>query len=178
MSFDTLKINDLKKVAESFAIELPEKPTKQSIISALQDEGVTYDMYAKFTGAEQVELKSDQEVKKKVKLDKANTILVKYDSGTQRRLYSVTLAVGDTWTIDGTFDSSGALRQTTPSFDSISPITTKGDLITSNGTTDVRLPVGTNDFVLTADSTQATGLKWASATTTGKAIAMSLVFGF
>ena len=79
MSFDTLKINDLKKVAESFAIELPEKPTKQSIISALQDEGVTYDMYAKFTGAEQVELKSDQEVKKKVKLDKANTILVKMD---------------------------------------------------------------------------------------------------
>ena len=108
----------------------------------------------------------------------ANTILVKYDSGTQRRLYSVTLAVGDTWTLDGTYDSSGALRQTTPSFDSISPITTKGDLITSNGTADVRLPVGTNDYVLTADSTQATGLKWASATTTGKAIAMSLVFGF
>ena len=79
MSFDTLKINDLKKVAESFAIELPEKTTKQSIISALQDEGVTYDMYAKFTGAEQVEVKSDQEVKKKVKLDKANTILVKMD---------------------------------------------------------------------------------------------------
>ena len=106
-------------------------------------------------------------------------LVIKYDNAsTQRRLYVVTLAVGDTWTLDGTYDSTGALRQTTPSFDSISPITTKGDLITSNGTTDVRLPVGTNDFVLTADSTQATGLKWASATTTGKAIAMSLVFGF
>lgn len=106
-------------------------------------------------------------------------LIIKYDNGsTQRRLYVVTLAVGDTWTLDGTYDSSGALRQTTPSFDSISPITTKGDLITNNGTSDVRLAVGANDYVLTADSTQATGLKWASATTTGKAIAMSLVFGF
>jgi hypothetical protein len=103
-------------------------------------------------------------------------LIVKYDNGTsQRRVYAVTLAVGDTWTLDGTYDSSGALRQTTPSFDSISPITTKGDLITNNGTTDVRLGVGSNDFVLTADSTQATGLKWAS--TTGKTIAMSVVFG-
>lgn len=103
-------------------------------------------------------------------------LLVKYDNAsTQRRLYVATLASGDTWTLDGTYDSNGALRQTTPSFDSISPITTKGDLITNNGTSDVRLPVGANDYVLTADSTQASGIKWASST--GKTIAMSVVFG-
>lgn len=103
-------------------------------------------------------------------------LLIKYDNGsTQRRIYVVTIASGDTWTLDGTYDNSGALRQTTASFDNISPITTKGDLITNNGTTDVRLPVGTNDYVLTADSAQASGLKWASST--GKTIAMSVVFG-
>jgi hypothetical protein len=39
------------------------------------------------------------------------------------------------------------------------PLTTKGDLLTFD-TADVRLGVGTNGHVLTADSTEATGLKW------------------
>ena len=36
----------------------------------------------------------------------------------------------------------------------------KGDLVAFNGTTVAALAVGTNDYVLTADSTEATGLKW------------------
>jgi len=43
-----------------------------------------------------------------------------------------------------------------------SPLTTKGDLYTFS-TSDTRLGVGANDTVLTADSAEATGLKWATA---------------
>jgi hypothetical protein len=42
-----------------------------------------------------------------------------------------------------------------------SPLTTKGDLYTYS-TTDTRLGVGTNGQILTADSAEATGLKWAT----------------
>ena len=46
-----------------------------------------------------------------------------------------------------------------------SPLTTKGDLWVY-GTTDARLPVGTNGYYLVADSAETTGLKWVAASST------------
>ena len=41
-------------------------------------------------------------------------------------------------------------------------LTTKGDLVTRSSTADIRLGVGTDAQVLTADSAQAGGIKWAA----------------
>lgn len=47
----------------------------------------------------------------------------------------------------------------TEAFDALAPTTTKGDIIVSNGTDNVRLPAGANGTVLSYDSAEATGLK-------------------
>ena len=78
--------------------------------------------------------------------------------------------------------ANGGTGQTSASaaFNALSPITTTGDLILGNGSNSAtRLAIGTNGYILTSNGTTAS---WqaapASGVTTGKAIALSLVFGF
>jgi len=68
--------------------------------------------------------------------------------------------------------ANGGTGQTTQTnaFDALSPATTKGDLIVYNGTDNVRQAVGADTYVLTADSAQATGVKWAAASGSGLTI--------
>ncbi|XGC80309.1 tail fiber domain-containing protein [Bdellovibrio bacteriovorus] len=62
--------------------------------------------------------------------------------------------------------ANGGTGQTsaTAAFNALSPVTTKGDLITRDGTNNIRLPVGTNGQVLSANSAQASGLQWITPT--------------
>ncbi len=58
----------------------------------------------------------------------------------------------------------GGTGQTTAvgAFDAIAPTTTKGDVIVYDGSDNIRLAVGTNGQVITADSSAASGTKWAT----------------
>lgn len=47
MSFDTLKVSELKKIAEDFAVDVNGLKSKTDIIAALAEEGVTWSIYKK-----------------------------------------------------------------------------------------------------------------------------------
>ena len=47
MSFETLKISELKKIAEDFGVDIEELKNKKDIIAALSEEGVTWAVYEK-----------------------------------------------------------------------------------------------------------------------------------
>jgi hypothetical protein len=63
--------------------------------------------------------------------------------------------------------SSGVPAWTTTA--DVTPLTTKGDVFTFS-TVDARIGVGANNTVLTADSAEATGLKWATPSGGGKVL--------
>lgn len=61
--------------------------------------------------------------------------------------------------------ANGGTGQTgaTAAFNGLDPLTTKGDIIVHNGTNSVRLAVGANGTVLSANSAQAEGVEWVAA---------------
>lgn len=77
------------------------------------------------------------------------------------------ITTSGTITLAGTLAiANGGTGQVTANagFNALSPMTTKGDLI-SYSTVGARLGIGSNGQVLTADSTQTVGIKWATSTT-------------
>lgn len=84
MSFDTMKVVDLRGVAETFGVDLEDAKNKNEILAILAEEGVTYDMYAKFLNAEkeETELPEEEEIespKPKAKKSDKNTVLIKME---------------------------------------------------------------------------------------------------
>jgi len=47
MSFETLKISELKTIAEDFGVEIDGIKSKKDIITALEEDGVTWSVYQK-----------------------------------------------------------------------------------------------------------------------------------
>ena len=81
MSFNNLKLADLKKVAEDFGVETPAKITKNDMILLLEEEGISYQMYEQFANVEKEDVKADVGQPARIDLTKENSVLVKMDRG-------------------------------------------------------------------------------------------------
>lgn len=82
MSFDAMKVADLRTVAETFGVEHEEAKTKNELVALLAEEGVSYDMYNSFLNSDKEELDEvvEEKVAKKEPKKKAkDTVLVKMD---------------------------------------------------------------------------------------------------
>ena len=81
MSFETLKIAELKKIAEDFAVDVDGLKSKNDLISALADEGVTWVVYSKTLEKQEEDEDEDENVLPKFdakkSLDKEDSILVR-----------------------------------------------------------------------------------------------------
>jgi hypothetical protein len=97
----------------------------------------------------------------------STTIQLRHSSSPGSVPTALSLSAGEVVvnTADGKlyFKDSGGTVKVLSQADQIAPLTTKGDLLVNDGTSNVRLPVGTNTHVLTADSSVAAGVKWAAA---------------
>jgi len=79
MSFETLKVAELKQIAEDFAVSIEGIGGKKDIIAALAEEGVTWAIYKKAKGIEEEEQEMNKTLPKaepKV-VDKEDMVLVK-----------------------------------------------------------------------------------------------------
>ena len=84
------------------------------------------------------------------------TMLVDADIGVNVQAYDATLLVDA--------DIGVNVQAFHANLADVAAITqTKGDLLVSDGTDIIDLAVGTNDYVLTADSAEGSGVKWAAA---------------
>ncbi len=72
-----MKIKELREVGEYFGVELEGLKTKNEVISVLTEEGISYEMYSKFLGAEKAEV--DVPAPKASKKAGDNAVLVRMD---------------------------------------------------------------------------------------------------
>jgi hypothetical protein len=79
MSFTSMKIDELRKIAETFGVDYEQAKNKQDLIALMGEDGVTYDMYEKFTKAESVKQESASKPIKEEQVSQQDLVLVKMD---------------------------------------------------------------------------------------------------
>jgi hypothetical protein len=100
MSFETMKVAELKKIAEDFAVDAESLKNKADIIAALSEEGVTFAIYAKTLDIkeEEAEMTEQEVLPKPDKTQSKDNVLVRMDRANFR--YDI---LGYTFTKDHPF---------------------------------------------------------------------------
>jgi hypothetical protein len=97
----------------------------------------------------------------------SSKISVTLDSGNNEIDIDVVESALTLGNISGTLPiSKGGTGQTSAAtaFDALAPTTTKGDIVVRTAFGNTRIGIGADGYVLTADSTQTTGVRWAAQT--------------
>ena len=79
MSFKDLKLSELREIAESFGVDMPDKITKNALILLMQEEGVSYQDYERFSNIEKEEIETPVNSMPPLVLKNESTMLVKMD---------------------------------------------------------------------------------------------------
>lgn len=98
MSFTSMKIDELKKIAETFGVDYEDAKNKQDLLALMGEEGITYEMYEKFTKAESIKEETKMKPKSEKPVATEDLILVKMDRMNPR--YDV---MGYTFTSENPF---------------------------------------------------------------------------
>ena len=94
----------------------------------------------------------------------ANPTLLSGEQGLETDTSKTKIGDGVTaWNSLGYVDAKFLATSASSSFVGKSLVTTKGDLIVRDTSAPARIGVGTNGHVLTADSAETLGIKWAAA---------------
>ena len=125
--------------------------------------------FVKMTGANTFALRTLQETSNDLEATIDHDNLLNFDSNEhylQNAITEVGIIATGTWEGTDVGISHGGTGKATAlaAFDALCPIGTKGDLVVYGGSSaSVALGVGGNNQILTVDSAQASGLKWADA---------------
>ncbi len=100
MSFETMKVAELKKIAEDFAVDTEGLKNKADIIATLSEEGVTFAVYAKTLDIkeEEADMNETEVLSKPDKTQSKDNVLVKMERANFR--YDI---LGYTFTKDHPF---------------------------------------------------------------------------
>ena len=128
MSFNTLKVADLRNIADEFGVEIEKLATKSLIIKELEENGVTFELYSSMKNKEDDKVSSEEAAQlfstpKEKKLDKNSddVILIKMErSNIAYELYGVRFtkehpyALVETETAQKIFEVGEGFRPATP----------------------------------------------------------------